>query len=116
MLIHEIAGTDPTAPLDTHSTHHQNPNTSPDNVTSGSAMTTVDGDYIFAATSDAANASGQTISAGTDETAREMPAIPGGNPMVSEDEIQMTAGTITSTFTFSANGGASLTAQIAFKP
>jgi hypothetical protein len=117
ILVHEISGLNAADPLDGHAALEQDSvPTSPDGVTSGSAMTAMAGDYIFAATSDAANAGGQTIAAGTGETLRLVPAVPQGNPTVSEDELLATEGTVISTFTFSQSGGRSLTGEIAFKP
>jgi hypothetical protein len=117
ILLHEISGVDASSPLDGHAALEQDAApTNPDGVTSGSAMLLAAGDYVFAATSDGANTDGQMISAGTGETLRLIPAIPNGNPTVSEDEIQQAAGSVTSTFTFSQSGGRSLTAEMAFKP
>jgi hypothetical protein len=117
ILVHEISGVDKAAPLDGHAALEQDSApTNPDGVTSGSAMLLAAGDYVFAATSDGANTGGQMITAGTGEQLRLVPAIPNGNPTVSEDEIQQAAGSVTSSFTFSQSGGRSLTAEMAFKP
>jgi hypothetical protein len=115
ILVHEISGASASAALDAHSALEQPAITATDQVTSDASTTTVAGDYVFAATIDAANASGQMIRPGTGELERLSPMIPNGPASMSEDEIAHAAGAVTSTFTFSVSGS-SLTAQMAFKP
>ncbi|HEY1817829.1 MAG TPA: hypothetical protein VGG74_36055 [Kofleriaceae bacterium] len=116
VIAHELAGADPTSPLDGYSGHEDgSPGTQPDDVTSDSMTTAADRDYIFAATSNASNESGETITAGTGLSLRVDDVVPSGNPTVSEDRQQATHGATTSTFTYSKNGAA-LTMQMAFKP
>ena len=115
VIVHELHGADPSAPLDGHSAHEGNANTSLNDATSDAMTTTSNRDYIFAATSNSSNASGEVITAGTGMQLRAKPSIPDGNPTVTEDSTQLQAGTTASTFTFSS-GGAALTMQMAFKP
>ncbi len=118
IIVHEISGADTAAPLDGNFGQLQAaPGTGVNAVTTGNMTTTANGDYIFGATSDSAQATNQTISAGTGETIREnnSQAAIGGNATASEDKIQATAGAVASTFTFNVAGGASLTLQMAFK-
>ena len=113
IIAHEIAGASTTAPLDGHKANQDgNPGTNTGAVKTGSMTTSADGDYIFAATSDASNASGQSIAAAGGATLRVVAT--GGNPTVSEDQLQTTKGPIESAFTFSHNGAA-LSMQMAFK-
>jgi hypothetical protein len=117
ILVHEVSGLNAADPIDGHAALEQDTApTTTDGVTSGSAMTAMAGDYIFAATTDAANTGGQVITAGTAEKLRLVPPVPDGNPTVSEDELQAAAGVVISTFTFSQSGGYSLTGEMAFKP
>jgi hypothetical protein len=116
VIAHDLAGADPASPLDGFSSHEDDsPGTQPDDVTSDSMTTKADRDYIFAATSNASNESGETITAGTGLSLRVDDVVPSGNPSVSEDRLQATHGAISSTFTYSKNGAA-LTMQMAFKP
>jgi|HubBroStandDraft_6_1064221.scaffolds.fasta_scaffold177536_3 hypothetical protein len=116
VIAHELSGADPNAPLDGHSSHEEDSTgTHTDGVTSGTMTTTAGLDYIFAGTSDGAAAGGQHITAGTGFELRATPAISNGNATASEDETQVAAGAMTSTFTFAANGNA-LSLQMAFKP
>ncbi len=116
VIVHELGGADPAAPLDAHSGHEEgSTGTSSNAVTSGTMTTTSDHDYIFAGTSDGKAASGQHITAGTGFELRATPAISNGNATVSEDATQAAHGAMTSAFTFAASGNA-LTLQMAFKP
>jgi hypothetical protein len=116
LIAHELAGADIASPLDGHSAHEDgSPGTQPNDVTPDSMTTTADRDYVFAATSNASNESGETIAAGSGSSLRVDDQPPEGNPTVSEDQLQAAHGAISSTFTFSKNGAA-LTMQMAFKP
>jgi hypothetical protein len=116
VIVHELAGADVASPLDGHSAHEDgSPGTQPDGASASSMTTTADRDYIFAATSNASNAGGETITAGNGLVLRVDDVVPSGNPTASEDAMQATHGTMASAFTYSKNGAA-LTMQMAFKP
>jgi hypothetical protein len=100
LIAHEISGLDPASPLDVHAIAQ--------GLSSGSAITTQAGDYIFGV---AYSDSGGVFTAGSGFTLRVQDAGPVG--IGSEDEIQSAAGSIAAVF-----GGGSptnITAMMAFK-
>ena len=119
MAIHEVSGLDTTAPFDvSHSqfqgTPQQPPGTEPNMVSSGSATTTVNGDYIFGFTFDTGLGFGKGH-AGAGFTRRENDDA-ANLTNDTEDQIQPTAGPIAATFTTESPFTADLTWMMAFKP
>jgi hypothetical protein len=116
VIVHELHGADTIAPLDGNSARLQTgAGTGTDSVTSGQMFTQSPRDYIFAASTNSDGVTGQTISAGTGFSRREILTPSAGNSTVSEDENVNAPGSVSSTFTYS-NNGASLTMQMAFRP
>ena len=120
VIAHELRGVDTTTPIDGHSFNQDDSEKATPNgvvATSSNSMmtTTIDRDYIFAATSNSNNSNNEVISAGTGMQLVADPPVGNGNPTASEDSIQVTHGPTVSTFTYSQNG-AGLTMQMAFRP
>jgi hypothetical protein len=116
MIVHELHGANATTPLDTHAGQLQTGvATTTDAVTTGTATTHANNEYVFAATSDSSNAGGQKINPGTGETPREVQNPSMGNPSFSEDRVVAAPGSIASTFTFVKSGNA-LSLEMMFQP
>jgi hypothetical protein len=101
VVAHEARGASTTAALAGHAGQLQSgPGTGSDAVTS-SAGSAGPGDYVFGVTTNTAGTSGQTITAGTDETMRELMIPSGeGNPTASEDCEVSGGSSAASTFTY----------------
>ena len=103
IIVHEISGADPTAPLDGNAGQRQTtPGLGTDAVSSGSFTTTKNGDYIFGVSlQEGSSCAG--AAAGTGFTPRETPACVNSMQPISEDKIQSAAGSTAATFTASSN-------------
>jgi hypothetical protein len=95
LTVHEASGIASSSPRDQFAGQSQsNPGTGTDAVTSGGVTTTENGEYIYGATGDPGYSTGKTQ--GTGYTARE---TDNGPYTMSEDQIQVSAGSIAATFT-----------------
>ena len=100
VLATEISGVAATNPLDAHSAMNQDqPTPATDAITSGTATTTQNGDYIWGA-SVSPNASFSAVSQGTGFTLKQGPQ---SGEAVGEYEIQSGAGPVSATFTDTAD-------------
>jgi hypothetical protein len=116
LVVHELHGANLTTPFDNYAIRYQTGNDAGmDGVTSSAATTTTSPEYIFAVSTNADGTNGETITAGTGFTPRELLTPSGGNTTLSEDRQASPAGPVTSTFTYSMSGAA-MTAEMAFKP
>jgi hypothetical protein len=123
MIVHEVEGRDNSASLvDAVSNNFQSaPGTGTDALTSGAAVTTVDGCYIFGVTS-FEETSARPLAAGTNFTKVTDSAGTGTAPgsgsgaFASEHLVQSTAGSIAATFTRSGTVAPSLTMMMALAP
>lgn len=111
IIVHEVSGAATASSLDGNALLGQtDPGLGANAVTSGSIITTANGDYIFGATSDLGG--GWQTTAGTGFTGRELPAT----IYASEDKIQASAGSIAATFNAGSAFADHGTLIMAFKP
>lgn len=104
LIVHEVSGAATASALDVAAGQaQQNVTTATDNITSGAATTTQNGDYIFGASADM-NLACNTTLPGTGFTDRTYSGC-GGIPVISESQIQSAAGSIAATFTCSTGCG-----------
>ena len=112
--IQEYSGIALDNPVDVMTSNvNQNGDTTPNNVTSTNAATSNNGDLIFGVV--AVDSGTDSISAGTGFAARVAVNNGSDNPMVSEDMVQGTAGSVAATFTF-ASGNSYQAHLVAFRP
>lgn len=109
--IAEYSGIATSNPLDVETGQPGSGNTSADNVTSGAATTTTNGDLIFGAINDVQGLAG-SISAGSGFTKRVNSVT---NYTVAEDQTQTSAGSIAATATFGTSSDY-VAIMMAFKP
>jgi hypothetical protein len=119
LVVEELRGVDPQAPLDAHIGSAQATVTAViDGATTGPTSTSVAGDYVFAASVLAANRPLQSIAAGTGFTtvdARTQSSL-GGNAVTSESATLSVAGPLAATFTYSIATTNALSLALAFRP
>ena len=116
IIVHEISGVNPSAPLDGHKMAvRTNPGTGANAVTSTTMTTTTSGDYVVGFTFNASS-NGADWNAGTGYVRRQ-DLRTASYPTASEDRVQPTAGSIAATLTATASAfGEFITGVMAFRP
>lgn len=115
MSISEYSGVSTTDAFDVSAKNDSTGNTAANNITSTSAITTVDGALIYGATMNT-DAGVNTVTAGTGFTKRSSVGPITSGDMNTQDMVQTTAGSVASTMTYSANNQDYVAIMVAFKP
>ena len=99
LIVHEVAGADPSAPLDQTAANNAGSGSS---ITVGPVTTSVAGEYLFTAAMDDGGTGSANFSAGAGYTLRAA-AAPGDSELASADQVQGAAGSVTAVWTLSAS-------------
>jgi hypothetical protein len=97
VIVHEVTGAAPSAPLDQTAVNNTGSGTS---ISAGPVTTAAAGEYIFTAAMNDGAAGSATFSAGSGYVLRAV-AAPGDNELASADQVQSVAGSIPATWSLS---------------